>query len=354
MIVYKTYTVLIADDDSTTRAVLAKILEKNGFKVLQADRGEKCLFIALEKDIDAFIIDIHMPGLSGMDVCERIRSIDRYKLAPIIFVTSEIEYSLLDEAFKRGGTDFIHKPINQIVVTARLRSHLRKVDHFRDLEKIRNYTNRYISPRTRRLVEAYSTTGIKPSPELQNVCIMFTDIRSFTSISQEIPLDTMFEALSSHLGMQVDMVHKHNGYIDKFGGDGLMAIFDGENMALDACNCALDIIDSSARFTKISGKFDMPVGIGINYGDVMIGNIGSAEHLDYSAIGKTVNLAARLCGYANRLEINISEDIMNFVKSASEFQLSEPKIIKLKGLSNPVPIYQLSRKYRHLSNHNNQ
>ena len=76
--------------------------------------------------------------------------------------------------------------------------------------------------------------------------------KRLTSISQEIPLDTLFDALSKHLGMQVDMVHKHNGYIDKFGGDGLMAIFDGEEMAKNACNCALDIIDSSSRFTKIT------------------------------------------------------------------------------------------------------
>jgi adenylate cyclase len=354
MIVHKTYTVLVADDDSTTRAVITKILENEGFKVLQADRGEKCLFVALEKDVDAFIIDVHMPGLSGMDVCNRLRSIEKYKLAPVIFITSEIEYELLDDAFKSGGTDFIRKPINQVVLTARLQSHLRKVDHFRELEKIRNYTNSYISPRTRRLVEAYSTTGIKPSPELQDVCIMFTDIRSFTSISEEIPLDAMFDALSSHLGMQVNMVHKHNGYIDKFGGDGLMAIFDGENMATDACNCALDIIDSTSKSKIVAGKYKLPVGIGINYGKVMIGNIGSAEHLDYSAIGETVNLAARLCGYANRLEINISKEIMGFVNSNSDFQVSEPQLINLKGLSNQVPIHQLSRKFHRLSKQNNQ
>jgi adenylate cyclase len=173
---------------------------------------------------------------------------------------------------------------------------------------------------------------------------MFTDIRSFTSISQEIPIDTMFDALSAHLGMQVDMVHKHRGYIDKFGGDGLMAIFDGDDMAIDACNCALDIINSSASFNKIVGKYDLPVGIGIHYGEVMIGNIGSAEHLDYSAIGETVNLAARLCGHASKLEVNISKDMMKFIKSNSEFELSEPKVINLKGLDNPVPIYRLSRK----------
>jgi adenylate cyclase len=74
---------------------------------------------------------------------------------------------------------------------------------------------------------------------------MFTDIRGFTSLSHEIELETLFNGLSNHLGMQVDKVHKFGGYIDKFGGDGLMAIFDCDNMATQACMCALEIIDSS-------------------------------------------------------------------------------------------------------------
>jgi class 3 adenylate cyclase len=337
------YSVLVADDDATTRSVLSKILENAGYKVYLAERGEKCLFLALEKRIDALLIDIHMPGLTGIEICGRLRSIESYKIAPIIFITSENEFSMLNEAFEVGATDFITKPVNQVVLTARLRSHLQKVDYFHELEQIRNYSYRYISPRTRRMVEAYSTTGLRPVPELHDVCIMFTDIRGFTNLSQEIPLEVMFEGLSEHLGMQVEKVYKYHGYIDKFGGDGLMAIFDGDDMAVQACHCALDIIDSSSKFLKIADKHDLPVGIGINYGQVMIGNIGSAEHLDYSAIGETVNIAARLCGHASPLQINVSEEVLKFARIDPGLKFSSPAMVELKGIDHPVPVYELTR-----------
>lgn len=334
------YTILVAEDDATTRSVLSRMLEKEGYRVLTADRGEKCLFIALEKKIDAFLVDVNMPGLSGIEICQRLRALETYKMTPVIFITSQSEHTKLNEAFDIGATDFIIKPANRIVLTARLRSHLQKVEYFRELEQVRNYSNRYISPRTRRIIQAYSTTGLRPSPELHNVCIMFTDIRGFTSISHEIPLETLFDGLSNHLGMQVDKVHKYGGYIDKFGGDGLMAIFDCDDMGRQACRCAIEIIEAS-RDTLIDGRYQLPVGIGIHYGEVMIGNIGSAEHLDYSAIGENVNLAARLCGSALPLEINVSEQLIEISPEDSALSFSEPRLVELKGLQQPIPVYQL-------------
>jgi class 3 adenylate cyclase len=301
----------------------------------------------LEKHIDAFLVDINMPGLSGIDICRRIRAMERYKVTPLIFITSMDEHSKLSEAFDAGATDFITKPANQVVLTARLHSHLQKVEYFRELEQIRNYSNRYISTRTRRMVEAYATTGQPPAPELHNVCIMFTDIRGFTSLTHEVELEELFEGLSNHLGMQVEKVYKYGGYIDKFGGDGLMAIFDGDDMAVQSCRCALEIIESSIKFTKIGNKHKLPVGIGIHYGEVMIGNIGSAEHLDYSAIGETVNIAARLCGHAEPMHINVSEDLIRFAQADQELQFSAPTPVKLKGLEKPVAVYQLVRGYSH-------
>jgi len=338
-------TVLVADDDATTRTVLSRMLENSGYRVITADRGEKCLFLAMEKKIDAFLVDISMPGLSGIDLCRRIRAMEFYKITPVIFITSMDENERLTEAFEAGATDFISKPANQVVLTARLHSHLQKVMYFRDLEQIRTYSNRYISTRTRSMVEAYSTTGMPPAPELHNVCIMFTDIRGFTSLTHEIGLETLFDGLSNHLGMQVEKVYKYGGYIDKFGGDGLMAIFDGDDMAAQACHCALEIIESSTNFMKIAGKYNLPVGIGIHYGEVMIGNIGSAEHLDYSAIGEAVNIAARLCGNAEPMCINVSEDLIKIAQVDTTLRFSAPTPVKLKGLKMPIPVFQILGSY---------
>jgi len=336
-------TILVADDDATTRTVLTKMLEKDGYRVIAADRGEKCLFIALEKRIDGFLIDIKMPGLSGIDICKRLRAIEHYKITPIIFITSLDEPASMREVFEAGATDFLSKPVNQIILSARLRSHLQKVVFYLENEKIRKYSNRYISTRTQRMVEAYSITGTLPAPERHNVCVMFSDIRGFTSIAREVELEDLFERLSKHLGMQVETVYEYGGYIDKFGGDGLMAIFDSDNMAEQACHAALRIIESSREFAKIAGKHPLTVGVGIHYGQVLIGNIGSAEHLDYSAIGEAVNLASRLCHYAEPMTINVSADLVDLAKADGGLQFTAPIPLKIKGLNEPVPVYQLVR-----------
>lgn len=336
----KTNTILVADDDLTTRLLLSNLLENDGYRVVLAERGEKCLFLALEKDIDAFLIDIRMPGLSGIEICERIRSIERYKITPIIFITSMEEESSLKEVFTAGATDFINKPVNHTILKARLQAHIQKVRYFKEIEQTRRYLNRYISTKTQRMVEAYSLTGLLPSPERHEVCVMFTDVRGFTELSRKADLEILFDSLSKNLGMQVDEVYAHGGYIDKFGGDGLMAIFDSEDMVEMACRCALKIMEITKRNLESGEKDTFPLGIGIHKGEVLIGNIGSAEHLDYSVIGETVNLASRLCNFAEPMHIDVSADIVTAAKS-SDLHFNEPKFISMKGFNEPVAVYQL-------------
>lgn len=281
-----------------------------------------------------------MPGLSGIEICERIRSIDRYKITPIICITSMQEEANLEEVFASGATDFISKPANPTVLKARLKAHLQKVKHYNELELSRKYLNRYISSKTQRIVEAYSLTGLLPAPERHKVCIMFTDVRGFTSLSQQIGLETLFEGLSKNLGMQVDSVYEFGGYIDKFAGDGLMAIFEGDDMIENACRCALNIMDTTRRNQSIGEKSAFPLGIGIHHGDVLIGNIGSAEHLDYSVIGEVVNMASRLCSYAEPMHIDVSQQVVNQVQDP-QFSFDVPKYINMKGIEEPVGIYHL-------------
>jgi class 3 adenylate cyclase len=324
------------------RLLLSKMLEKSGYQVQTADRGEKSLFLALEKDIDAFLIDLNMPGLGGIEICERIRSIERYRITPIICITSMDEESNLSEVFAAGATDFINKPVNPVVLHARLKAHLQKVRYYNEIEQTRRYLNRYISTKTQRMVEAYSLTGLLPVPERHKVCVMFTDVRGFTSLSRKVDLEMLFERLSKNLGMQVDSVYGHGGYIDKFGGDGLMAIFDNDNMVERACLCALNIMEITRRNQEVGDKSAFELGIGLHVGEVLIGNIGSSEHLDYSVIGETVNLASRLCNYAEPMRIDVSKDIVNEVRS-SGLQFDEPKLVNMKGIDDPVAIFHLVR-----------
>jgi class 3 adenylate cyclase len=319
--------------------LLAKVLDGDEFRVELADRGEKCLFLALEKPVDAFLIDIRMPGLDGIELCRRLRAIERYRIAPIMFITSEESEANLSEGFAAGATDLILKPVNPVVLHARLRAHLERVGYFYEVQQARDYLKRYISVRTQMVAEAYSMTGVLPAPEQTEVCVMFSDVRGFTNLSRVIGIGELFGELSRLLGMQVDLVHRHGGYIDKFGGDGIMAIFDGDDMALSACRCAVDILAAARSFG--GHGYRLPVGIGLAMGTVMIGNIGSPEHLDYSAIGENVNLAARLCGHAEAGQILVSESVQAAAGQDPTVRFAPPISVRIKGFSDPVPVYAM-------------
>ncbi|MDZ7737265.1 MAG: adenylate/guanylate cyclase domain-containing protein [Gammaproteobacteria bacterium] len=334
-------TVLVADDDRTTRTVLASLLQKEGFRVELADRGEKCLFIAMEQQIDAFLIDIRMPGLGGLELCRKLRALDRYRITPIIFITALDEEDMLSAVFEAGATDFIAKPINPVVLKARLQGHIQKVEYYLEMERVRHYLNRYVSPRTQNMVEAYATTGLRPPPEQREVCVMFSDVRGFTALTRQTEPGILFDSLNHLLAMQVEMVYRHGGYIDKFGGDGIMAIFDTDSKASKACQCALAIMETANNMA--AGGEDpirLPIAIGIDIGPVLIGNIGSEEHLDYSAVGQSVNLASRLCSNAESMTIEVSGAVV--AETAAEpFVFSSPIEVSIRGINEPVSIYRL-------------
>jgi class 3 adenylate cyclase len=143
--------------------------------------------------------------------------------------------------------------------------------------------------------------------------------------------------------MQVDCVYRRGGYVDKFGGDGIMAIFDARDGVSEACQCALEIMETTRHGRSHDGPPTLPLGIGLNTGSVLIGNIGSEEHLDYSAIGDTVNLAARLCGSARPMSIIVSEAIVAQASADATLNFVDRRSISVRGMQEPVSVCSLER-----------
>ena len=334
-------SILVVDDDWTSRQILSQMLAHAGYRVFPAESGEQALALAQEQVMDAFLLDIKMPGMGGIELCRRLRASPAFKMTPILFVTAMDEQSNLREAFAAGCDDFITKPVNPIILEARLTGHLQKTEYFNQLERVRRNLNRYISPRTMKMVETYSATGILPPPQEHEVCIFFSDIRGFTALFQEIDPARLFSLLSQHLGAQVDRVYQRGGYIDKFGGDGVMAVFDGADKVVQCCWCALDIM--GAAQDQYGREHALQLGIGMHLGRALIGNIGSAEHLDYTVIGDAVNLAARLCGYAEPASIIVSKVVREAVGEEPGLRFSNERSVSIRGMKHPVTVYTLSR-----------
>ncbi|HYR43073.1 MAG TPA: response regulator [Terriglobia bacterium] len=336
-------TILIVDDDPSSREVLGHMLEPEGYEVFQAESGEQAIELAVSLQIDAFLIDIQMPRMNGIDLCRALRRMERYSRVPIIFLTGQADDTALQEAFASGGDDFLSKPSTLAGVRVRLKTHLQRMEYLRRLERMRGVLKQYLSKRTLEVVEDTSLTGALPAPQEQDLAICFTDMRGFTAFSEETEPTRLFSLISALLAEQVHIVHEYGGYVDKFGGDGVMAIFDGPDMVLQSCLCALSILDT-ARVKEPAGLEDIPrFGIGIHTGRAVIGNIGSPEHLDYTAIGSAVNLAARLCGQAGATSIAVSKAVRDAAMSDHRLNFHSERQVPMRGIKDLVTVYTLSR-----------
>ena len=336
-------TILIVDDDAGIRETLQSILEPEGHDVIQAEDGEQAIALAGTFQIDAFLIDVQMPRMNGIDLCRALRGVDEYRKAPIIFLTGQNDDAVLQEAFAAGGDDFVTKPCSAIALRARLKTHLQRIDYLQRLEGMRRVLKQYLSKRTLEVVEDATVTGNLPPPEEKELAIVFTDMRGFTAFSEETESTRLFSLISALLAAQVNLIHEYGGYVDKFGGDGVMAIFDGPDMVVQSCLCALSIIDIAREQHPAGLEEIRRFGIGIHTGRAVIGNIGSPEHLDYSAIGTSVNVAARLCGQAEATSIAVSKAVREVVGADKRFRFRSEREVPIRGIKGPVTVYTLTR-----------
>ena len=336
-------TILIVDDNASVREVLQRMLEPEGYEVILAESGEQAIALAGALQIEAFLLDIDMPRMNGIDLCRALRRMEQYRAVPIIFLTGESDDAALEEAFASGGDDFLNKPCTPAGARARVRNHLQRVQNLHRFERMRSVLKQYVSKRTLEVVEDASLTGELPPPQEQDLAIIFTDMRGFTAFSEETPPTRLFSLISALLAEQVHMVHEHGGYVDKFGGDGVMAIFEGPDMVLQSCLCALSILDTA----RVKHSADLAeirrFGIGIHTGRAVIGNIGSPEHLDYSAIGSAVNVAARLCGQAEATSIAVSKAVRDTVAGDKRLKFHSERQVPIRGIKGAVVVYTLSR-----------
>jgi class 3 adenylate cyclase len=333
--------ILLLQDESEVRGALAAQLQRDGYQVLQARTYVQAIELARANPVQAFLLELDLPDSNGIEVCKTIRRMEPYRVTPVLFVTQATEDARLSDAFAAGGDDFIQKPLNPVLLRARLQSHLRRMEYFTSLQRTREMLERYVSRRTLEIVEMASRTGHIPGPQERDVVICFTDIRGFTAMSEEMDPATLFPAISAVLADQVRLVHEAGGYIDKFGGDGLMAVFDGPDRVRQSCQCALRIIEKAGLQTEYSAIGQM--GIGINSGRATIGNIGSPEHLDYSVIGSTVNLAARLCGHAQPMSIIVSKAVRDVACADPSFAFHSERQVPIRGFRRPITVYELNR-----------
>jgi adenylate cyclase len=338
----KNCCVLIADGDPNHRRDMVKILCNDGYQILEADSCESALDLALQHPVDSFLLDIHIPGAGGFEVCRKLRQMELYKFKPVLLFTNSGSHDHTVAAFESGCDDVIlSDPEHADNLRLRLHELIERKEYLEHLERSRRTMTSYVSRRIVEVISTASHTGVLPPPEEREIAVLFTDLRGFTSLSEEVEPVVLFELVSKLLGHQVQLVHEFGGYVDKFGGDGVMAIFEGPEMAVQSCRCALEIINSSHLVVPEDSRQLWRSGIGIHMGRAVIGNIGSADRLDYTAIGTTVNLAARLCGQAKATSIVVSKSVRDAVSRDSSLQFHFERQVEIRGMREPVTVFTL-------------
>lgn len=333
--------ILVVDDFPMNIVLLKDILTPAGYLVDFAERGQEALDKAFNDPPDLILLDVMMPGMNGYEVCRRIRANRSLPYIPIIYITaSELEQKHVVEGLDSGGDDYIRKPFEITELLERIKSCLRVKALYDELARTKAELSRYVSLSTRRMVDDKIQQNLSaPIDREAYVTVLFSDIRGFTQISEEMAPADVFARLNVNIGKQLRIIENCNGIIEKLNGDEVMAIFDGPDMAANAIGCALQIIQALST-SELDGESDIfNVGIGINTGNIYLGSLGNEFFRDYTVIGNTVNIAARLCGLAEKFQVLFTETTRISI-SPEQFCFQSIGKKMLKGLSKPIDVFK--------------
>ncbi len=207
---------------------------------------------------------------------------------------------------------------------------------------------RYVPRHTKEMIRKLISGEVSAKGEQKDVAVLFTDIRGFTKFSSTNSAEHVIAALNRYLGMQAEIIEWHDGYVDKFVGDEVVAVFEGPDRGRSALLAAVDIhnrLEREAAEAERGGGAALYVGIGLSMGPVVMGNMGSAARQDYTVIGDNVNLAARLCNAAKPGEILLSSNIFRAVEDDARIrELCEIRLYglaRVKGFDEEMHLYRI-------------
>lgn len=360
--------ILVVDDTPQNVKLLADLLGLKGYTVSTAANGEEGLAKVASGKPDLVLLDVMMPGLSGYDVCRRIRATAETALLPVVLVTALDPKEERVKGIEAGADDFLSKPIQQAELFARVKSLLRvktlqdevrrQADELRDfnvqleqrvaeqvaqLERLGRLKN-FFSPQVAEAIVAGGGEELL-KPHRREVPVLFTDLRGFTAFTDEAEPEEVMEMLHAYHSEMGRLITVHEGTLEHFAGDGMMIFFNDpvpmEHPAEHAARLALAMQAAFVPLAEAWRKrgYTLGLGIGIATGFATLGAIGFEGRWDYAVIGSVANLSARLCGEANAGEILIERKTIARLDGLA--QTEEAGELTLKGFAKAIPAFRL-------------
>lgn len=368
--------ILVVDDVADNVEILQMRLESQGYEVATAADGIEALDKARRLLPDLMLLDIMMPKMDGIAVVKELKADPSMPFIPVILVTAKADGADVIAGLESGGDDYLTKPVDHAALSARVRAMLRiKSLHdtvqaqarrleeqaaelvawnrtleervaaqVADIERI-GRLKRFLPPQIAETITSSGGEALLASHR-RDIVVLFCDMRGFTALAETAEPEDVMAVLSEYHAALGPLIHRYEGMIDSFTGDGLIVIFNDPipcpDAALRAVRLAVDMRDavsSLARSWATRGH-EIGFGVGIAQGYATLGRIGFEDRFDYTAIGTVTNVAARLCAEAKDGQILVTQRVAVAADGAA--QLEPVGAIALRGLSRPVSVLNVS------------
>ncbi|MEO8892436.1 MAG: ATP-binding protein [Coleofasciculaceae cyanobacterium] len=333
------FKILIVDDEPINLQVLVNLLSLQNYSLTQASNGMEALGIIRDGfKPDLILLDVMMPKMTGYELCKKIREQFLPNDLPVVLLTAKNQVSDLVEGFGAGANDYLTKPISKNELLARIKTHIR-------LAKINAAYGRFVPHEFLRFLERESIVDVKLGDQVQKeMSVLFADIRSFTSLSEKMSPKENFDFLNACLSQISPVIRNHNGFIDKYIGDAIMALFP--QTPDDAVQAAIDMQKQVMLYNSYlqkSGGQPIAIGIGLHTGTLMLGTVGESERMETTVIADAVNLASRLEGLTKTygVDILISEQTQKRLNPQLQENCRFLGRVKVKGKSQAVDIFEV-------------
>ncbi|MDP9265967.1 MAG: response regulator [Chloroflexota bacterium] len=300
--------ILAVDDEPANLALLRKLLKHQGYDVVEASDGPSALGAIAQHQPDLVCLDVMMPGIDGIEVCQRLRRQPEHAGLPILLLTALNRPEDKARGLEAGANDFLPKPFDEIELAARLHSLLRtKALQDRLADLLGRYVSESVAAEALRDPFAVSLGG-----DRRHVSTLFADVRGYTALAADHAPEETLDLLNRYLTVVSDAVEGHGGTVADLLGDGVFAFFGAPVMHSDdparAVRAALTMQSAVMRLEiPTMPGVRLQTGIGVTSGEVIAGNVGSERRMHYAVVGDSVNVAARLQAAAGPNQILIDE-----------------------------------------------
>jgi adenylate cyclase len=341
--------ILVVDDETDLEVLIKQKfrqkIREHQYEFVFAINGVKALEqLEQHHDVDVVLSDINMPEMDGLTLLTKLS--EQNGLMKSVIVSAYGDMENIRTAMNRGAYDFVTKPVNFEDLELTMERTIKHVNQLRETMKAikeNNILKMYVDETVLNFMGGREFESSLMLNESVEATVAFIDICSFTSISENETPDTVVKLLNNYFDVIVKEIIAQGGYVDKFIGDAVMAVFRGDYHLDRAIDASLGVRAKVAQLPSIHEHVDFTpkVSIGINSGEMISGNIGSAslKRLDYTVIGDTVNVAQRLQSAAGPGQIVINE--ISYEKVKESFNCLKVGEVSLKNKANPMMVYEV-------------